>query len=167
MIANFIGIDIKSGIGSASFWLTTSCSISLVHTEIWNHLQNVSALMNHIWLQQYTHETDSVLLFEFDIRIKSYIFRLANELWTSSMESSKCANKNIARISSLKVKSAAKPHAKSALCIEKRENDPGIIRWHMICWSKGTVCVSLIVTVLYFCVLHISITVKIISQKGK
>lgn len=33
-----------------------------------------------------------------------------------------------AGIGSLKVKSAAKPLAKSALCIEKSENDPGIIR---------------------------------------
>lgn len=49
------------------------------------------------------------------------------------MESRKCAKKNIARISSLKVKSAAKPLAKSALCIEKSENDPGVIRWHMVC----------------------------------
>lgn len=64
---------------------------------------------------------DSVLVFEFDIRIKFYIFWLANELWTSSMESSKCAKKYIARTGLLKVKSAAKPHAKSALCIEKRE----------------------------------------------
>lgn len=40
------------------------------------------------------------------------------------MESSKCAKKNLARTGSLKVKSVAKPHAKSALCIEKRENDP-------------------------------------------
>lgn len=34
------------------------------------------------------------------------------------MELSKCAKKNIARTGTLKVKPAAKPRAKSALCID-------------------------------------------------
>lgn len=73
------------------------------------------------------------------------------------MESSKCTKKNIARTGSLKVKCAAKPRAKSALGIEKKEDDPGTIRWHMICWSKGTVCgcFSRCYCVVFLCLAHL------------
>ena len=56
-----------------------SYSASLVLPEIWSHVQNVSLLTHHTWLQQYAHETGSILLFEFDRRIKPHTLQLSNE----------------------------------------------------------------------------------------
>ena len=65
-------------------WVTkystaVSYSTSLVLPEIWSHVQNVSLFTHHAWLQQYAHETGIILLFEFDLRIKSHAFQLSNE----------------------------------------------------------------------------------------
>ena len=87
-------------------------------------------------MQRYAHETGVILLFEFDLRIKSLTFQPSNESSLSSMELSKCFKKNLTRAGSLKVKIAAKPYENQLLsnfALRQKESGPEPIRQHMIC----------------------------------
>ena len=140
MIANFMGVDIKSGMGCSLLWLTTSYSIGSVTLRLeTTYTQNVSAFRNHPWLQQYAREAVPVLLFEFDIRMKSHVFELVDALWPSKVDSSVCTKKHIARAGSLEVRHAVEPRAKPALCIEKQSGVEMASR-HGICGREGAVC---------------------------
>lgn len=84
------------------------------------------------------------------------------------MELSKCVNKNIARIGSLKVKPAAKSCEKSALkylCTEKKKRMIQTLSDNT--WFGKVKVQYMIVTVLCFYALYIFSTFEIISQKEK